>query len=55
MQVGDLVMYMGHAGIILEPVETIETICQHWYVWFFERQSYVIIYGPLMKKVEKIT
>jgi hypothetical protein len=55
MQVGDLVMYMGHTGIILEPVDTIETICQHWHVWFFDSGTYTIVYGPLMKKIEKIT
>lgn len=55
MQVGDLVMYMGHTGIILEPVKVIETVCSHWHVWFFDSQSYVMVYEPLMKKIEKIT
>ena len=55
MKVGDLIMYMGHTGIVLEPVKSKDTFCQHWHVWFFDSQVYIIVYGPLMKKVEKIT
>ena len=53
MKVGDLVIYMGHMGVILEPAKNAETICQHWHVWFFDSESYVIIYEPLMKKLDK--
>jgi hypothetical protein len=55
MKVGDLVMYMGHTGIILERALTNESFTQHWYVWFFDSRSYVLVYEPFMKKVEKIT
>ena len=55
MQVGDFINYMGHVGIILEPAESMGTICQHWHVWFFDSGTYTVVYAPLMKKVEKIT
>jgi hypothetical protein len=55
MKVGDIVMYMGHTGIILERALTNESFTQHWYVWFFDSRSYVLVYEPLMKKVKKIT
>ena len=50
MKVGDLVMYMGHFGIIMERVMT-----NHWTVWFFVLESYIVIYEPLMKKYKKNT
>ena len=56
MKVGDMVMYMGHTGIILEPAYDLSTLSvQHWHVWFFDSETYVVVYAPLMKKVEKIT
>ncbi len=55
MEVGDLIIYMGHTGIILERAPTNEPFTQHWYVWFFDSEVYVLVYGALMKKVEKIT
>ena len=55
MKVGDFVMYMGHTGIVMEPAKSIDTICQHWHVWFFDSGTYIIVYEPLMQKVEKIT
>ena len=52
MQVGDLVMYMGHLGIILDSV--IDT-SNHWEVWFFDSKTYTVVYGSLMKKYNKNT
>ena len=52
MKVGDLVIYMGHMGIILESAWNTN---KHWHVWFFDSQHYVIVYGPLMKKYQKNT
>ena len=53
MKVGDFVVYMGHTGIILEPAIT-QSSDQHWHVWFFDSQVYIVVYGALMKKVDKI-
>jgi len=47
MKVGDLVMYMGHLGIILEPVGD---CAEHWKVYFFAVGAYITIYEPLMAK-----
>ena len=55
MKVGDFVMYMGHTGIVMDRAQTNESFPQHWYVWFFDSESYIIVYEPLMKKIEKIT
>jgi len=56
VKVGDLVMYMGHTGIILEPAYILSTLStQHWHVWFFNSESYTVVYAPLMKKIDKYT
>jgi len=52
MQVGDLIMYMGHLGIILEPVDNCS---KHWKVFFFKYSAYITIYEPLVKKYKKNT
>ncbi len=44
MQVGDLVRHKALASSIV-----------YWHVWFFDSQVYIVVYAPLMKKVEKIT
>ena len=36
MKVGDLIMYMGHLGIILDSV--LDT-SNHWQVWFFNSET----------------
>ena len=52
MKVGDLVMYMGHVGILLGR-DSLSN--DHWEVWFIEYAAHCVVYGPLMEKYEKIT
>ena len=51
MQVGDLVMYRGHVGVLLGR-ETISN--DRWEVWFIEHEACCVVYGPLIEKYEKI-
>ena len=48
--IGDLVMYMGHLGIVLDKKPTSPN---HLEVWFIEMATSIVIYGPLLAKYEK--
>ena len=52
MKVGDLVIYMGHVGIVLGRESESN---DHWDVWFIEQAAHCVVYGPLMKKYNKDT
>tara|TARA_B100000963_G_scaffold8012_1_gene6274 strand:- start:3949 stop:4143 length:195 start_codon:yes stop_codon:yes gene_type:complete len=48
--IGDLVIYMGHVGIVLDrnPKHP-----NHLEVWFIEMATSIVIYAPLLAKYEK--
>jgi|AP58_3_1055460.scaffolds.fasta_scaffold574090_1 hypothetical protein len=52
VDIGDLVIYQGHVGIVLCR-ESISN--DHWEVWFIEQAAHCVVYGPLMKKYEENT
>ena len=48
--IGDLVIYMGHVGIVLDRSPTSPN---HLQVWFIEMATSIVIYAPLLAKYEK--
>ncbi len=50
MQVGDLVIYMGHIGIVLGVSSASP---KHLEVWFTDLSHSIVIYSPLLAKYKK--
>ena len=48
--IGDLVIYMGHIGIVLDRKPSSPN---HLQVWFIEKAISILIYAPLLAKYEK--
>ena len=48
--IGDLVIYMGHVGIVLDRSPTSPN---HLQVWFIEKATSTLIYAPLLAKYKK--
>ena len=48
--IGDLVIYMGHVGIVLDKKPTSPN---HFEVWFIEMATSIVIYAPLLAKYKK--
>jgi hypothetical protein len=48
--IGDLVIYMGHVGIVLDRSPTSPN---HLQVWFIEIAASMVIYAPLLAKYKK--
>jgi hypothetical protein len=48
--IGDLVIYMGHVGIVLDKKPTSPN---HLEVWFIEIAASMVIYAPLLAKYKK--
>ena len=48
--IGDLVIYMGHVGIVLDRSPKSPN---HLQVWFIEMATSIVIYAPLLAKYEK--
>ena len=48
--IGDLVVYMGHVGIVLNRNPTSPN---HLEVWFIKVAASIVIYAPLLAKYKK--